>query len=250
MGLIITFLLGIFFLAGAAFIRLAKNSEWIEHLSVSLAFGSMSALVVLELLPEVIEEFARKHLLAAIITAIAGIAGLWILDHFIPDHDGNLEAGTNSASVAVDHHDNMIHIGIISAIAIILHNTVEGMTVYSLTLESIRQGALLSLGVGLHNIPMGMLIYASLEDEKRSKRYLIITLASLSTFFGGLLMTLISPLLNEFVLGILLCITLGMILYIIFFELISDLLRRKRWMLSAIGSIIGVLILLASTLME
>ena len=144
----------------------------------------------------------------------------------------------------------MIHIGIISAIAIILHNTVEGMTVYSLTLESIRQGVLLSLGVGLHNIPMGMLIYASLENEKRSKRYLIMALASLSTFFGGLLMTLISPLLNEFVLGILICITLGMILYIIFFELISDLLRRKHWLLSAIGSAIGVLILLASTLME
>ena len=244
MGLIITFLLGIFFLAGAALIRLAKNSEWIEHLSVSLAFGSMSALVILELLPEVIEEFAREHLPAAIITVAAGIAGLWILDHFIPDHDGHLESGTK------DHHDNMIHIGIISAIAIILHNTVEGMTVYSLTLESIRQGALLSLGVGLHNIPMGMLIYASLENEKRSKRYLIMALASLSTFFGGLLMTLISPLLNEFVLGILICITLGMILYIIFFELISDLLRRKHWLLSAIGSAIGVLILLASTLME
>lgn len=244
MGLIITFLLGIFFLAGAALIHLAKNSEWIEQLSVSLAFGSMSALVILELLPEVIEEFAREHLLAAIITIVAGIAGLRILDHFIPDHDGHIEAGSK------DHHDNMVHIGIISAIAIILHNTVEGMTVYSLTLESIRQGALLSLGVGLHNIPMGMLIYTSLEKEKKSKRYLIIALTALSTFLGGLLMSFISPLLNEFVLGILICITLGMILYIIFFELISDLLRRKHWPLSAAGTIIGVLILLVSTLME
>ncbi len=244
MGLLITFLLGTFFLLGAAFIRLAKNSEWIEQLSVSLAFGSMSALIILELLPDVIEDFASKYPIAAIITVVTGIAGLWILDHFIPDHDGHLASGTK------DHHDNMVHIGIISAIAIILHNTVEGMTVYGLTLESLQQGAMLSLGVGLHNIPMGMLIYSSLEKEKKSRRYLIMALASLSTFFGGLLMFLVSPLLNEFVLGILVCITLGIILYIIFFELISDLLRRKHWLLSAIGIIAGVCILLISTLME
>ncbi len=244
MSLIITFLLGIFFLIGAAVIRLAKNSEWIEQLSVSLAFGSMTALIVLELLPDIMTGFAREHLIVSIIAILLGIAGLKILDLFIPDHDGDLETATK------DHHDNMVHIGIISAIAIILHNTVEGMTVYSLTLESIHQGALLSLGVGLHNIPMGMLIYASLEHEPKSKRYLILSLASLSTFFGGLLMTIISPLLNEYVVSVLICLALGMILYIIFFELVPDLFRRKHWTLSLAGTVAGILILLVSTMME
>ncbi len=244
MSLLITFLLGIFFLLGAVVIKLAKNSEWIEQLSVSLAFGSMTALVILELLPDIINEFARKHMITSLAAVILGIAGLKILDLFIPDHDGDLENATK------DHHDNMVHIGIISAIAIILHNTVEGMTVYSVTLESLRQGALLSLGVGLHNIPMGMLIYSSLEKERQGKRYLILSLASLSTFFGGLLMTLISPWLNEFFIGFLISVALGMILYIIFFELIPDLLRRKHWRLSAVGIVCGVLILVAGTLLE
>lgn len=244
MGLIITFLLGIFFLIGAVVIKVAKDSEWIEQLSVALAFGAMTALVILELLPEIIEDFARDHMIISIAAIILGIILLKVLDLFIPDHDSDLEHATK------DHHDNMVHIGIISAVAIILHNTVEGMTVYSLTLESIQQGALLSLGVGLHNIPMGMLIYASLEEEKRSKRYLVLALAALSTFFGGLLMTVIHPLLNEYVIGILICIALGMILYIIFFELIPDLMRRKHWGLSITGVILGVLILVASTFME
>ncbi|MDE6851209.1 MAG: ZIP family metal transporter [Lachnospiraceae bacterium] len=244
MSLLITFLLGIFFLIGAAVIRLAKNSEWIEQLSVSLAFGSMTALVVLELLPDIINEFAREHTTISLVAIILGLVGLKALDLFIPDHDGHLETATK------DHHDNMVHIGIISAIAIILHNTVEGMTVYSVTLESLRQGALLSLGVGLHNIPMGMLIYASLEKERRSKRYLVMSLASLSTFFGGLLMTLISPWLNEILVGFLISAALGMILYIIFFELIPDLLRRKHWGLSVAGIVCGVLILMVGTLLE
>ncbi|MDO4166799.1 MAG: ZIP family metal transporter [Eubacteriales bacterium] len=244
MSLMITFLLGLFYMIGDAVIKLAKNSEWIEQLSVSLAFGAMTALVLLELLPDIMTGFGRDHTIISIAAILLGIGGLKVLDLFIPDHDGDLETATK------DHHDNMVHIGIISAIAIILHNTVEGMTVYSLTLESIHQGALLSLGVGLHNIPMGMLIYASLEDEKRSKRYLILSLASLSTFFGGLLMTLISPLLNEFVVSVLVCIALGMILYIVFFELVPDLLRRKHWTLSLVGTVAGVLILVVSTLME
>lgn len=244
MSLLITFLLGIFFLIGAAVIKLAKNSEWIEQLSVSLAFGSMTALVILELLPDIINEFAKEHFITSLIAVILGIVGLKILDLFIPDHDSDLGTATK------DHHDNMVHIGIISAIAIILHNTVEGMTVYSITLESLRQGALLSLGVGLHNIPMGMLIYSSLEKERQGKRYLVLALAALSTFFGGLLMTLISPWLNEFFIGLLVSIALGMILYIIFFELIPDLLRRKHWGLTIAGIVCGILILLVGTLLE
>lgn len=244
MSLFITFLLGIFFLIGAAVIRLAKNSEWIEQLSVSLAFGSMTALVVLELLPDIMTGFATEHIITSLAAIILGIVGLKALDLFIPDHDGHLETAVK------DHHDNMVHIGIISAIAIILHNTVEGMTVYSVALESLRQGALLSLGVGLHNIPMGMLIYSSLEKERQGKRYLILSLAALSTFFGGLLMTLISAWLNEFFIGFLISVALGMILYIIFFELIPDLLRRKHWRLSVVGIVCGVLILVAGTLLE
>lgn len=244
MSLFITFLLGIFFLIGAAVIRLAKNSEWIEQLSVSLAFGSMTALVLLELLPDIMTGFAREHIMISLVAIILGIAGLKALDLFIPDHDSHLETATK------DHHDNMVHIGIISAIAIILHNTVEGMTVYSVTLESLRQGALLSLGVGLHNIPMGMLIYSSLEKERKSKRYLVLSSAALSTFFGGLLMTLINPWLNEFIIGLLISVALGMILYIIFFELIPDLFRRKHWGLSVAGIVCGVLILMVGTLLE
>lgn len=55
MALSITFLLGIFIIAGAAIARSTKDSELIEQLSISIAFGTMSALAVLELLPESME---------------------------------------------------------------------------------------------------------------------------------------------------------------------------------------------------
>ena len=72
----------------------------------------------------------------------------------------------------------------------------------------------------------------------------------LSTFIGGLLMLLISNLLNEFVMGILICITLGMLLYIIIFELIPHILHSKNKLLSIIGIVIGVLVILISSMLE
>ena len=54
MALITTFFLGIFIMAGALIARSAKNGRLIGQLSVSIAFGTMSALAVLDLLPEAI----------------------------------------------------------------------------------------------------------------------------------------------------------------------------------------------------
>ena len=54
-----------------------------------------------------------------------------------------------------------------SSVAIILHNIIEGMAVYSMAAESLNVGVMIAFGVGLHNIPMGMIIYSTLVKEKR-----------------------------------------------------------------------------------
>ena len=97
---------------------------------------------------------------------------------------------------------------------------------------------------------MGMVIYSTLEKEKKNKKIILLSLVVLSTFIGGLLMLLISNLLNEFVMGILICITLGMLLYIIIFELIPHILHSKNKLLSIIGIVIGVLVILISSMLE
>lgn len=243
MGLIITFILGIFILIGILVIKLSKNSKIVEQLSISIALGTMASLVILELLPEVLETFdSEKYII--LIFIIVGIVILKILDLFIPEHDHEHGLSHNCTE------DNLIHIGIVSSIAIILHNIIEGMAVYSMTIESLKLGLIVSLGVGLHNIPMGMVIYSTLKNEDKNKKVILLTFTILSTFIGGILMMLISPLLSETVIGILICITLGMLLYIILFELIPHLLHNKNRLLSVIGIIMGALILIISILIE
>lgn len=244
MGLIITFLLGIFFIIGFLFVKFGKNTKKVEMLSISIALGTMSCLIVFDLIPEMFEHLEGLPFIYMILLVLLGVVCLKILDLFVPDHDH--EHGL--------HHDcseeNLLHIGIVSLVAIVLHNIIEGMAVYSLAMEDVRTGLLVALGVGLHNIPMGMVIASTLDSEPRRKQILSIVVATLSTFLGGIIMLLVESIISDFVIGVLICITLGMIFYIVLFELIPHVLHSENKKLSLLGIIIGIGIILITTLFE
>ena len=247
MGLLITFVLGLFILIGVFLVKISKNTKLIENLSISVCEALKSNLPVFCFevggLPEIYETFSNKIYLI-IIFVVIGVLILKLLDIFIPEHDH--EHGLSHECT----EENLLHIGIVSTIAIVLHNIIEGMAVYSITTESVKVGLLMALGVGLHNIPMGMVIYSTLKKEDEKKRILMILLSTISTFIGGLLMALISSLISDFVIGILLCLTLGMIIYIVFFELLPHVLHSKNKIVSIIGILIGILIIVISSMFE
>ncbi len=244
MSLLITFILGLFFLIGAIVIKFSKNSKFIENMSVSIALGTMSALVVLDLIPEMVEHMEGISFIWLIVLILLGVVLLKVLDLFIPEHDHEHSL----------HHDcsegNLVHIGIISLVAIVLHNVIEGMAVYSLSVESLKTGLLVALGVGLHNIPMGMIIASTLEHEKKNIKIIAYSLAVLSTFIGGLIMMILSKVISDVVIGILISITLGMILYIVLFELLPHVLHGEKKGQSIIGVLIGIIIIIISSTFE
>jgi len=51
MGILLTFSLGIFIVLGSLIARSARNEHTIEELSISIAFGTMAALSIMELIP-------------------------------------------------------------------------------------------------------------------------------------------------------------------------------------------------------
>ena len=193
--------------------------------------------MVFDLIPEMLEHMEGVSFIWIILLVILGIGVLKGLDFFVPDHDDH--DGPHKCS-----EENLVHIGIVSLIAIVLHNIIEGMAVYSLSVESIKTGLLVALGVGLHNIPMGMVIASTMENDNKKRKIISYSLAILSTFIGGLLMRFIHSFISDMVIGILICITLGMILYIVLFELIPHILHSKKKKVSIIGIVIGIIIIL------
>lgn len=249
MGLLITLFSGLFLLMGMFIVFLTKDNHKIVEFSISVAFGVIVMLIGIELMPESYELISSYFRFPAnIITIIGfvllGIILLKILDLFIPDHE--VENDTEKAKT-----ENFLHIGVVSSIALILHNIIEGMAIYSTVSASSEMGFLIMIGVGLHNIPLGMIVTSTLYDFNKSKKktFFVISSISLSTLLGGIIMIFLKPFISEFVLGILLCITLGMLIYISVFELLTEMFHSKNKS-SLYGIILGIIIFLLSSLFE
>lgn len=246
-GLLTTLLLGIFILIGALLALLVKKKDKVVDFSIGLALGVMVMLSVLDLLPEVIEHLGLRYIYIFFLGTIGGYFLLKMLDKFVPDHDHVEHKDLNHKELK----ENLIHIGIVTSLALVIHNIVEGMAVYTTILSDTKLGLAMTLGIGFHNIPLGMVIGATFyqSNENFWKTITIVSSVALSTFLGGLIMFFLNlSVINEIVLGTLLSITLGMVVYITISELIPRIRESNNKKVSYIGIVVGVLILLISAL--
>ena len=240
LGLITTLLLGIFIIIGGVIALLIKRKERVVEFSLGLAFGVITMLILTDMLPEVIEHLGIKYIHIFIISTVLGYGLLKLLDNFIPDHE-------EEKMDKKDLKENLVHIGIITSLALALHNIIEGMAVYSTVISDTNLGIAITLGIGFHNIPLGMVIAGTFYQSKEtlSKTLLSIIAVSSATFIGGLIMFFLNiSTINPLVLGTLLSITLGMLLFITFDELLPRIKKSKNKKVTYTGITIGIIILL------
>lgn len=241
-ALLFTLISGLLITLGFFLAKGSKEKEKFTQFSISMAFGVMLMLSLLELLKEAVdvlkEQIGENYIIYLVILIIVGIAFLKILDFFVPDHH---------------HHDghedeNLYHVGVVSCIALLLHNILEGMTIYTTASTDFKMGFLMVVGVGLHNIPMGMVIYSTLSKTKdtRKKKIGYLALVTFSTLIGGFIMFLASNYITDLLIGILLAITLGMIFYIAFFELLKEMIEYKNKKRTILGVLTGIFLFFVS----
>ena len=120
-----------------------------------------------------------------------------------------------------------------------------------ISISNTKLGLAVTLGIGFHNIPLGMVIAGTFyqSNENIWKTISIIGAVALSTFLGGLIMFFLNlSTINPIVLGTLLSTTLGMLLYISLSELLPRIKESKDRRVSYLGMVIGIMILLISSL--
>ncbi len=247
-ALLLTLVVGLFILAGSILGIVFKQNKKIIDFSISIAFGVIITLIAIELIPEILEislEYLGiwKGILISSVLAFLGFIILQQLDLFIPHHEEKNHKHKHKC-----HDERLKHIGIITSITLILHNIIEGMGLYVTTISNIKMGLILCIGIGLHNLPMGLVITSTLINEYSKKKIIIISLiVSLSTILGGLFI-FFSGINNELIMGLLLSVTLGMLIYIGFCELLEQVLRIEDKKTSLIGIISGIIILIISVM--
>ena len=187
MNLLIVLLLGIvsifFLLIGTLIVFSLKNNKKIVTFSVSLGFIVLILLGIFHLIPDAYSFFRSEcskvsSILYIIIVSLIGFIVVLILDKFSGHHHEH----EKKESV------HFKHISLITCIFLVVHNFIEGMTLYGTVLVSYDLAAMLTLGIGLHNIPLGMVISSTFykASNNKKKAWTVIILVSLSTLIPPL----------------------------------------------------------------
>ncbi len=243
-GLVLTLLLGFFIIVGALIAFFFENSEKFIEFSIALALGVIGMLLIGDIIPEAYEAIDTGNIIMNILIlgfgTIIGFLLLRILDHFIPDHEDDL-------TTTEDNDRNLNHIGLVSSIALVIHNIVEGIAIYTLYNTDPKAGIMAGIGVGLHNIPLGMVIASTFYqyNKDKMKTGIILIGISLSTFLGGLIMGVfhIHEVLHLIEI-VSLSVTIGMLLYISIMELVPKVKHCIYKKATVVGLITGVILLL------
>ena len=237
LALFITFLLGFFIIIGVIIAFFLKKQKKVLDFIFAFALSILTMLILTDLLGHTIEHLGIKHIYLFILFTCLGLLIFKIIDDFVPEHE-------DAKMTKKEEKKNIVHIGVLATIALIIHNFVEGMAIYLTAANDINLGIMMALGVGLHNIPLGIIITTTLNSDKNTGKYLFCIISLfISSFLGGLLLYLLNiNAVSDIVIGSLLALTIGMLLYIIIFELYPKVKKTTNKEITIIGLITGVII--------
>lgn len=242
LALFITFLLGFFIIIGVIIAFFLKKQKKVLDFIFAFALSILTMLILTDLLGHTIEHLGIKHIYLFILFTCLGLLIFKIIDDFVPEHE-------DAKMTKKEEKKNIVHIGVLATIALIIHNFVEGMAIYLTSANDINLGIMMALGVGLHNIPLGIIITTTLNSDKNTGKYLFCIISLfISSFLGGLLLYLLNiNTVSDIVIGSLLALTIGMLLYIIIFELYPKVKKTTNKKITIIGLVAGVIIALIGT---
>lgn len=220
-----------------------KDTNKIILSSLSFAAGVMITVSLTDLIPEslnLLKEYFYTFPMY-IIMLIFFVIGVLIsmgIDKYLPNNENK--------------NGRLYKVGIISMLAIILHNIPEGIATFMATSSDISLGISLTLAIAFHNIPEGISIsipiYYSSKSKLKAFNYTLIS--ALSEPFGALLAFIfLRNFINNFILGILFAMIAGIMVHISIYELIPTSLKYKRSKTTIIFMIIGVIIALTNHLL-
>ncbi len=229
-ALTLSLIAGLSTIIGSIFIFFKKNKNVLLN-SFAFAAGVMITVSLIDLIPESFSYLSTYYypfpaLLFVLICFVIGILISSFIDYYIPENNP------------------IYKIGIISLIAIIMHNIPEGMATFIASNTDIKLGITLTIAIALHNIPEGITIALPIfySTKSRKRALLYTTIAGLSEFFGALITCIF---LKDYItykfMGYLLAIIAGIMIQISFYELLPEIwkARQKRGILYfLLGSII------------
>lgn len=218
-----------------------KKNNLIVLSSLSFAAAVMITVSFSDLIPEAYSMLSITFkkiptILILLIFLNVGIILSFTIDKYLPNTSNN----------------GLYRVGVISMLAIILHNIPEGIATYMAGNKDLSLGITLTIAIALHNIPEGISISVPIYYSTGSKfKALFYTFISgLSELLGAIITYMfLKPFISDTILGLLFAIIAGIMLHISLTELLPTSLSYKNSKLTFIFFIIGISFMIISHLL-
>ncbi len=230
-------------------------------LSMALGFsaGVMIYISFVELMPEsleILEPIHGRELGAWIMTAgfFGGVFFIALIDRMVPEHENPHEA----RRVEDIHGDPDIdrqklqRMGILTALAIAIHNFPEGMATFFATLADPTLGIAIAIGIALHNIPEGIAVAVPIyyATRSRAKAFWLSLATGLAEPLGALIgFMILRPFMSPTVMGLIFAFIAGIMVFISLDELFPAAKEYDKGHLAIYALVAGMLIMAITLLL-
>ena len=234
LAFILSTIAGLSTLLGTIFIFIHfKHQETILISALSFAAGVMITVSCFDLIPSSFQNLnADFYIILSCLLCMIGICIGVILSIFI---DEKVPSKSNQLK----------RVGMISFIAIILHNIPEGIATYLTANRNIDVGIALTCAIALHNIPEGISISIPIyySSNSRLKAFLYTLISSLSEPLGAIIAFLfLSTWITPTIMGMIYAMIAGIMIHISCYELLPTALqyhqRTKTFFFFFLGTIV------------
>ncbi len=241
-ALVLTALAGLSTTIGSLLgILVRKPGPRFMALTLGFSGGVMILVSFVELLAGGIEAvgFGLAH-----VAFFAGMLGMFLIDFLIP-HEYMAERHKTEGRA----QETLLKTGLLVALGIGIHNFPEGMATFAGTLQDVSLGAAIAVAIAIHNIPEGLAVSAPVyaATGSRSKAFLWSFLSGVAEPVGAVVAALILlPFLNATVLGLMLSVVAGIMVFISLDELVPVARSFGQEHLSIAGVVMGMAVMAAS----
>ena len=223
------------------FVKINDKNKLIAS-ACSFASGVMICVSILDLIPESLNYLINNYhglllILLSFLFMVIGIIISFILEKIVDQ---------------VNDNNSLYKVGILSMLAIILHNIPEGIVTFIVSEKNIYLGLSICIAIALHNIPEGISIAIPIYYATKSKFKAILYtfISAISELLGAIITYLfLAKYINNTVLGLILSFTAGIMIQISLNKLLptGNNYHKK---LAKIFFIIGFIFMLLSLLLN
>lgn len=190
-------------IGGALVLFKKKLSSNTLAASLGLSAGVMVFISLAELFPEAQKEIASLGSIKygeawTLLAFFAGMGIIMLIDFLVPDYENPHEASglsletKTAATGMLDQAGNakaLHRLGLMSAMAIAIHNFPEGIATFIGALNDPQMGAGITFAIAIHNIPEGIAVAIPIyyATKSKGKALLYATLSGFSELIGALI---------------------------------------------------------------